>query len=1752
MDIQTSTQLSFLKESLETLGQKIKPGTDIITLNVYRSKLESLEIEAKSFFNAALNSLEEPALKEIHKEYKNFMDQSTELLLVLMHLLPSETPKLEESSKSFTSQLVVPHLPRLHIDRFNGKNDFQLFYSKFSAMVQSNPSLSATSKFHYLISFLEGEPLKLINAFPINEEGYEEALKFLCNKYENRRAAINECLDKILDLPSIASNSASLQNFLDAYHSCIQSLKCYKINIEEGNTDLLVRVLLRKLDKTLRFRFENSLNSLEMPKLEQIINFAKSQLQIYKNSEITSSPKSIPETSSSQKRGLSSLHAFSKPPKASCPFCKAEHSRYACPLFLNWTVQQRFSKVKALNLCLNCLSKHFSGKCNSSSTCAKCQKKHHTLLHFETPRYQVTLPPESPSLVSCPTPAASCQVSVVNPTSSVACSPHNYSPCSAPDPSSCSVPAPSSGSTSTSAPGVTLACNSTSSTILLASVRVKIFTSPHNYIIARGLLDTASQLNFITSRCAKLLNAFVPCTLPSANGVSGAPVKPLGFAMLSVGHPSGGLIVADKEFLVVDEITSLMPSASLDPRLKRALSNYTLSDPGFDSPARVDVLLNASLSGKIIERRIAGLGEGMPELYQTSLGYVLMGEAPVNHPLSQAFNGLISCHVSADQEIASLIKRFSEVDQPPSLPPKREDTACEENYVSTTTRDASGRYEVQLPFRSDSIPLGDSAEIAQRCFFSLEKRFWRQPEFFEKYRDCIRDYFKEGHLQPVTDPAILKGPHYVLPHHGVFKRHGDNQSIRVVFNASQPTSNGLSLNDVLLPGPKLQNQITDLLIVFRIFPFVFSCDIRQMYRQISLFPPHRNFQLIFWRENPKEILRLYQLTTVTFGVSPSAYLAIRTLQQLAKDEGHKFPRAAEALLKNTFVDDHLNGESSLEKAKSLKSDIQSLLALGGFQLRKWCSNHPALLADVPDDQKISAPIASLVGILGLSWDPNLDKFFLKFEFANSTPFSKRIVLSQLAQIYDPCGWVSPIVLWAKIFMRDIWLSKLSWDEILSPIMQERWQSFLQQVSEMKNIEIPRPLYSVQGIHRLIGFCDSSEKGYASVIYLCTEVDNGNYVSLVYSKTRVAPMKVLTLPKLELCGAYLLAQNFNYVFSLLSEKIKIAECLCFSDATVVLSWIHSSPHLFKTFVANRIAQIQELTDVKSWFYVRSALNPADVASRGALPSELADHPLWFNGPSWLSSSRSEWPLCVSGPEVDESVFSGELKGLNNSSFAVTEVAEFPFENFSSWTGLSRVVAWILRFVKNSREQLPSRDLSPSLTIEEVNSAQRKICKLVQDQCLSFVATSLNSGKNLPKQYAMLDPFVDSEGLVRVGGRLKNSALPGNAKHPILLPKNHHVVVLIINYFHLKYFHARSHLLHSLIASHFYIFACRQAIRSVVSKCIACFRVNPVNKVPFMGDLPQGRVVPSPPFSKTGCDFAGPFLVRSSTLRKAPKIKCYFVVFVCFATKAVHLEAVTDLSTAAFLAALARFIARRGIVNHLHCDCGTNLVGASNVLNRTFRELVQKDQELCRFGEEHRIHFHFNSPFHPSSGGLWEAAVKRVKHHLLVTLQNHVPTLEEFTTLLIRIEALLNSRPLTPISTDPSDLSVLTPAHFLIGRPLSVPPDESQIYNEPSLKCRWLNLQHLFDQIWKKWSREYLHTLHQRVKSFKHVPNLKVGTMVLVRDLNLPPIQWPIGRIIEVCPGKDGIVRIIKVKTARGIFTRPALKVFPLPLAGPLLD
>ncbi|XP_064647086.1 uncharacterized protein LOC135499946 [Lineus longissimus] len=793
--------------------------------------------------------------------------------------------------------------------------------------------------------------------------------------------------------------------------------------------------------------------------------------------------------------------------------------------------------------------------------------------------------------------------------------------------------------------------------------------------------------------------------------------------------------------------------------------------------------------------------------------------------------------------------------------------------------------------------------------------------------------------------------------------------------------------------------------------------------------------------------------------------------------------------------------------------------------------------------------------LGVQWDPESDKFGFK-TIDKDKPPTRRGILSVTSSVYDPIGFLSPFILKAKLILQDLCRLGIDWDDDIPEEHMAKWQRWLSDLPKVSNFKTdrcvkPKDFNNVVS-SQLVHFSDSSEAGYGVVSYLRLVNGDGRiHCCLLLSKSRVALLKHISIPRMELTAATVAVR----VDRMLRKELDLTldKSIFFTDSTAVIKYIRNKGTRFKTFVANRLKIIHDGSDASQWCYIDTKCNPADHASRGLWADAFLNCSSWSNGLEFLWKPMEEWPTYPS--VIANLVGANNVDDLEIKCAAVGAVISVDIEDsasetvrklinhYSSWSGLKRGVALILRvrgeLLRRSRVRKQNLDVqrhdvtcSP-LTVDDLRKAEKAILVFSQRETFCEEIKCLEEGSgNVVKRAStlyQLDPFLE-DSLVRVGGRLSNSAMPRKAKHPVILPKNCHVSQLILQDIHRNLLHSgRNHMIAKL-RQRFWITNANSAARKVISDCVTCRRHRSKVIEQKMADLPE------PPFSRTGVDYFGPIEVK----RGRSTVKRYGVLFTCLTVRAVHLELADSLDTDSCINAIRRFIARRGQVVKLRSDNGTNFVASEKELKLAFRSIDQSriQQMLAKQG----IVREFNTPYAPHQGGIWERQVQTVKRKLKVILKEQSVSDEGLRTLLCEVEAVVNDRPLTRASSDPSDLEVLTPNHLLLLKSQPYLPVGTFDKNDLYTRRRWRQVQFLADLFWKRWIQEYLPLLQTRQKWLTPRRNVVPGDICLIVDQSSPRGAWPMAKIVETFPDKRGFVRRVRLRTATGtVLDRPVHKL-----------
>ena len=763
-----------------------------------------------------------------------------------------------------------------------------------------------------------------------------------------------------------------------------------------------------------------------------------------------------------------------------------------------------------------------------------------------------------------------------------------------------------------------------------------------------------------------------------------------------------------------------------------------------------------------------------------------------------------------------------------------------------------------------------------------------------------------------TDGKVV----WYLPHHPVFHARKP-EKVRVVFDCAAKYL-GTSLNDQLLQGPDLNNNLIGVLMRFREENVAVVSDIESMFHQVRVDPSDCDALRFLWWQNgdltspPDE----YKMVVHVFGATSSPSCTSFCLRKTVEDNESEFSaEIVNTVRRNFYVDDCLKSVRTTQDARKLVCELTDLLSRGGFRLTKWTSNDRQVLANIPESERAKSVInldldeLPVERTLGVQWNVENDEFGFKV-VAMKKPTTRCGILPVASSVYDPLGFLAPFTLSAKLMLQELCKKKIGWDEEIVGEELSRWEHWLADLPRLSEINVkrcykPASFEEVNQV-QLHHFSDASQYAYgAASHWRLVDADGNVHCSLVIGKSRLAPLKAITIPRLELSAAVVSVKLDSMIWRELD--LPIGESVFWSDATSVIQMIQNQTKRFQTFVENRLSVIHDGSSPGQWRYVDSKSNPADDVSRASTAEQLIQNERWLNGPAFLWSSEDKWPSRITVAELSDE--HPEVKQEAQTFMTSRRNALSPLiEHYSSWDRLKRGVAWLLRYkcFLLSKLNAAKADCRPhivgeELSVEEIVRAEREIIASVQQE--TFRDHFTQGSKSRSPLHKLCPVTID--GVLCVGGRLRNAPITEDAEHPILLPKKHHVTDLIVRKYHEELAHAgREHVLAS-VRLKFWIIKGRVAVRRVLRDCFKCRRRNAPTGEQRLANLPLERLTPDrPPFTFVGVDYFGPILVK----QKRSHVKRYGCFFTCLASRAVHIEIAHSLDTDSFIDALRRFIAR----------------------------------------------------------------------------------------------------------------------------------------------------------------------------------------------------------------------------------------------------
>ena len=1610
----------------------------------------------------------------------------------------------------------ISRLPKLNLPYFSGDPlVWQTFWDSFEAAIHSNPSLTGVQKFNYLRAQLQGDAARVIAGFPLTNSNYEHSVVLLRQRFGQSYKLVNAHMQALLNLPNPSNNHSSLQIFYDTIENHMRGLASLGKSPDTYGS-LLTPIILTKLPNEIKKNLARQNTNSEWT-LKVLMDNILRELQVFETSFHNGGNSSLPMLTPTASFYTGARGQSNRPTgqaerkRAICVFCKGPHSSNACTVITK--VEDRMAIVKENRLCFNCLARHKISQCNSKFRCRNCGRKHHTSLCTGTP------------------PAAA----AAGPQNKAETEQKNES-----DKRGENSKAVLTSLTSTKPP-----CHLSKSCLLKTAIAPVIYKQIS--IEGNILFDEGSQRSFISMELANKLN-LQPQTRENVSltsfGADSPSRRSLDVATVAIQTITGEKI--NISVLIVPTIAlplqnPLRASIKEFPHLKGLPLAYPISE---NENFEISILIGADYYWHFVQDHVVR-GDG-PTAVQSKLGYLLSGPLP-----AQTQCNLISLHVTTttSHEACDLEKFWQIESSDISTSTKDNTDKCFlKSYVNSCVNSKpDGSYSLKFPWRPDHPPLPSNYTTCEKRTRGLARRLADNPHLLQTYGKIISDHLKRGFIEKVTT-SPSDTAHYI-PHHPV-KKQSSTTPIRIVFNCSCRSSQSQpSLNDCLITGPPFLNDMCSILIRFRLHRYGLSTDIEKAFLHVNLDEADRDFTRFLWLSDymdPESEFQTYRFRVVLFGSVSSPFMLYAAIHyHLSRHPSS----VAEDMQSNLYVDNVISGGNSEEEVVSYYKKSRALMSQANFNLRSWASNGIQLQNLAKQDG--TAETSNIVKVLVLQWNTSSDQLSLTpRNITTTTPFiTKRDVLRDSSSIFDPLGLITPVTIQAKIFLQELWGKNLQWDEPLDDELKNKWNILSRNIqSATSHTSVPRrysqcTTSSPVALHI---FADASTKAYGAVAYL---VHQNKQVAFIMSKTRVAPLKPLTLPRLELSAAVLAARLGDFIVRSIQHTSSFQlNTHLWSDSQIVLHWISSNKKL-KQFVLHRVNEITTLFPATLWRYCPTSQNPADLLTRGIDSHELASSSLWKFGPPWLPL-ETQWPVW-NLTEIQATTLTVDDANPKSSTPMAKDNTGLSqlinIANHSNLTKLLRITAFTLRFIRNC--QKPKIKFTGPITPAELTQANLLWIREIQQESFATEMNNLNAHTTRPQTNRLplvrqLRLFLDKSGLLRCGGRIHNAPTTELAKFPYLLPTKHPFTKLLVYATHKKQLHGGVNSTLTAIRQCYWI---PQVIRKLLRHCVICQKVQgKAYQIPDPPPLIKERIQSAQPFEYTGVDFTGAMYVRD----RGHENKVYVCLFTCAVSRAVHLEIVTDLSVETFLQAFRRFSSRKSLPKILISDNASTYMAAAEELLSLFQSTL-----LTETLNSKGVTWKFIPKRAPWYGGFWERLIGLTKAALKKVLGRTFATLPSLQTIIVEVEAILNDRPITYIPSDVNDPEPLTPAHLLYGRRITSLPhpmveddelvDPNYGQSDGSDLRRRAKMQAvILKQFWKRWKLEYLTSLREFHKTTgNNMQQVHIGDVVLVHD-DTPRINWQMAVIEDVVRGSDGLIRAAYIRTKNGRTNRPLARLYPL--------
>ena len=1462
----------------------------------------------------------------------------------------------------------------------------------------------------------------------------------------------------------------------------------------------------------------------------------------------------------SRKSKTCSLHPESK-----------SHYLTDCVAFKNYSYEKRREHAIKNRLCFNCLRKHFSSACNANVCCSKCSGSHITLMHSDknsdkTPSDKSSdkTPSDKSSdkIPSDKTPKDSRFKKREKPEK-------NNSPIESNKEESHALRT-SADRESNSSQGISTPKSSEEPNVFRTTpgdskTRVCSKTLPVKIRSASGaqpleclaIIDEQSSHTFIDERLVELLevpeedlyeNNYTLTTLERLQTcIHGLKVN-----KLEVKATSGGNWIKLPPVLTHPGLPDTS-SETAEPELVRKhkhIRKFANSFPRIDPSLEVLLLIGSNCGEAMLTRCY---GASFPFVHKTALGYALVGPVCVEDQDSDSSSTVLRTSIANCEHFKTkeVLPRVSDVTSlsedvfleraDDELPGCSQEAREFLRIVSSATRiNEEHKVELPLPFKPKPEPPQNKTAVYRRASNTLS-RIANHPETAEKCREIVQGYLERGHVRQLSTEEG-RDAHTFIP---VFLVKNESKGkLRLVFDSSAKF-NGVSLNDCLYQGPDHTNRLTGVLMRFRHNTVAFSADIQTMFHCFAVPRNQEKFQCFYWfKDNvPGSQIVPYAATVHVFGHTSSPSIATYGLRYTTVETASQDQPGGQFIRRNFYVDDGLRSENTVEEAVKTLTEARSILGKFGIRLHKIISTHTEVLNSFPSSEiaekldHVDISNTPEQSALGIRWIVTKDELRLSCNVKN-VEFTKRGILRGLGLLYDPLGIAAPVALTGRLLQRKLFQAtsggEVDWNAPLPEEYRDEWETWLTQLPEVSLLSLRRcyrpegfgsPLYS-----ELHVFCDASKESVGHVIYLRQFSDKlCPSVSFVCGSSRVSPKAATSIPRLELCAALYAIQSYQHVRN---EIDLIFKRVCFySDSKVVLGYLKNQTKRFSRYVTSRVGLILAASTIDQWHYVETEKNPADIATRPQTPRSLMKT-TWFSGPDFLRDGDNPSPLTEEEEENNLPESLKEVSVLVSKVGPINPIFQHLLK-FSDWNKLLKVTKLVFKAILLFRRKLVPEEL-PTI-------ARTFLLRQTQTQGFPEVYAKLKKESPISGDHrlASLCPWLDQDGIMRVGGRLQQGDLCVVEKHPILLPSKHTVTNLVLSSCHEDAQHQGRLITSAAIRqSGYHIVNSGRVISSFIKDCFICKRFRGKLQSQQMSQLPSDRIDRIAPFEKCGMDVFGPYHLCNgySTRKSSSTKKVWVLILTCLYSRGIHLELLTSLDTATFMLAFRRFVALRGNCTLLRSDNGTNFIGAKNQTENTIEE-----NTLRKALEKKGCDWRFLPPKASHMAGVWErkiGAVKKVLNASMCLLKTRLLSRDEFSTLLQEAGSIVNHTPLSEVPCDPTEPFPVSPALLINLR--ESPSSFKEEFSEKDLLAygqkRWRRVQFLSEQFFVRWKREYIQQQQHRNKWMHPSRNMTEGDIVLLKDSTCRN-EWPMAIVEKVHPSRDGLVRRVLLRLRSDSSSKP---------------